>query len=101
MLQFRRTFLLKIFGRNQQQRKPKVRCVGMRRGSRKKGFAMPMDTAQEYRLAACDCLRMAEVTSHPETLDSLLSLAQHWAQMAEQAERSNRYRGVGHDRRAA
>ena len=61
---------------------------------------MPM-TAEEYRLAVWDCLKMAEVTSHPETLDYLLNLAQRWARMAEQAERNDRYRPVGQDRRAA
>ncbi len=62
---------------------------------------MPMNAAEEYRLVAWDCLKMAEVTSDPETLDSLLNLAQHWARMVEQAERSHRHWGVGQERRAA
>jgi hypothetical protein len=71
-------------------------------GLAQKGVEMPMNAADEYRLVAWDCLKMAEVTSHPETLDSLLNLAQHWARMAEQAERNDRYRPVlGQDRRAA
>jgi len=69
--------------------------------AQRRAFAMPMNAAEEYRLVAWDCLKMAEVTSHPETLDSLLNLAQHWAQMAEQAERNDRYGPVGQDRRAA
>jgi hypothetical protein len=62
---------------------------------------MSMNAAEEYRLVAWDCLKMAEVTSHPETLDSLLNLAQHWARMAEHAERNERHRAVERDRRAA
>jgi len=70
-------------------------------GLAQKGIAMPMNAAGEYRLLAWDCLKMAEVTSHPETLDSLLNLAQHWARMAEQAERNDRYWPIREDRRAA
>ena len=69
--------------------------------AQRRAFGMPMNVAEEYRLVARDCLKMAEVTSHPETLDYLLNLAQHWALMAEQAERNDRYRPVGQDRRAA
>jgi len=39
-------------------------CHGARA---KKAFAMPMNAAEEYRLVAWDCLKMAEVTSDPET----------------------------------
>jgi hypothetical protein len=91
-----------IYCRDQEQRKPRVRYARMARGlAQRRAFAMPMNAAEEYRLVAWDCLKMAEVTSHPETLDSLLNLAERWARMAEQAERNERYRAVERDRRAA
>jgi hypothetical protein len=63
---------------------------------------MPTNTAEQYRLAAWDCLKMAEVTSHPATLDYLLKRAQEWARLAEQAEWNDRLRQVERDwRRAA
>jgi hypothetical protein len=63
---------------------------------------MPTNTAEQYRLTALDCLKMAEVTSHPATLDYLLNLAQEWARLAEQAEWNDRIRQVERDwRRAA
>jgi hypothetical protein len=91
-----------IFGRHREQ--PKPGCCYVRKATglaQTRAFAMPMNAAEEYRLAAWDCLKMAEVTSHPETLDYLLNFAQHWARMAEQAERNDRYRPLGQDRRAA
>ena len=69
--------------------------------AQRRAFVMPMNVAEQYRLAALDCLKMAEVTSHPETLDYLLNLAQHWARMAEQTERNDRHRPVRQDREAA
>jgi hypothetical protein len=51
-----------------------------------------MDTVEEYRRAAWDCLKLAEATSNPETRASMLHLAQVWMVLAEGAERSDQYR---------
>src|SRR6266542_1456500 len=93
--QFQRTFPFEIFGRDPGTAKAGMPLHAHGTGlAQRRAFAMPMNAAEEYRLVAWDCLKMAEVTSDPETLDSLLNLAQHWARMAEQAERSHRHWGV-------
>jgi len=102
MLQFQRTFPFEVFGRDPGTAKAGMPLHAHGTGlAQRRAFAMPMNAAEEYRLVAWDCLKMAEVTSDPETLDSLLNLAQHWARMVEQAERSHRHWGVGQERRAA
>jgi hypothetical protein len=57
-------------------------------------------TAEEYRRTAWDCLRLAEVTSNPKMNASMLSLAQYWVRLAEEAERNTRYGRSGYQARA-
>jgi len=59
-----------------------------------------MGTAQEYRRAAWDCLKLAEATSNPQTSVSMLNLAQEWVRLAEQAERNDQYRLSGYRAKA-
>jgi hypothetical protein len=50
-----------------------------------------MSTAEDYRHAAWDCLKLAEGASNPKTNASMLNLAQYWVRLAEEAERNRRY----------
>jgi len=68
------------------------------RGSRKR--EIPMGTAEQYRRAAWDCLKLAETTSNPQTSSAMLNLAQEWVSLAEQAERNDQYRLAGYRAKA-
>ena len=59
-----------------------------------------MATAEQYRRAAWDCLRLAETALEPQTIASMLNLAQQWIRLAEQAERNDQYRLAGYRAKA-
>jgi len=59
-------------------------------GSRKQPGAEEgiMDTVQNYRRLALDCLKMAEAARDPATREDMTRLAHLWARLAEQAHKS-------------
>ena len=59
-----------------------------------------MNTPEEYRRTAWDCLKLAEATCNPETRSSMLDLAQVWMGLANKAERADHYRLVGYRAKA-
>jgi hypothetical protein len=65
-----------------------------------RGSEMPMTTQAQYRGLAWDCLKLAEATSSRETRAAMLDLAQEWGRLAEQSERSGRYRVAGYRAKA-
>jgi hypothetical protein len=68
-----------------------------RAGMDRKG---PMATGEQYRRFAHDCLKLAEGASERETRAAMLDLAQEWVRLAEQSERSGRYRVAGYRAKA-
>ena len=90
---------IQFFMSRQERPKPDGRCVPKEaRGSRKR--EIPMGTAEQYRRAAWDCLKLAETTSNPQTSSAMLNLAQEWVSLAEQAERNDQYRLAGYRAKA-
>src|SRR5262245_40792793 len=59
-----------------------------------------MNTAEEYRRTAWDCLKLAEATLDPRTRASMLDLAQVWVGLADRAARNNQYRLAGYRAKA-
>jgi hypothetical protein len=45
-----------------------------------------MALADQYKLRAAECIRMAEQTDRPDDKARLLQMAQTWLQLAEKAE---------------
>jgi hypothetical protein len=52
-----------------------------------------MSSAEEYRRAAWDCLKLSEATSNLQSRASMLNLAQYWVRLAEVAERNKKEYG--------
>ncbi len=59
-----------------------------------------MNTAEEYRRVAWDCLKLAEATPNTQTSASMLNLSQYWVRLAEEGERRTQYRSSGYRARA-